>query len=653
MNQRILKVFILIIQLTSLFLSALADKKRIKICFKETNMSNSYDKNYWENYGEKLKNFFAEKVKDNEKLKDYVLDIYVYSYYMKSKAEVYMYSFNSPEIIGYTKDLGKRLLRGEYDMVVIDDRILFSEYALIESDQVAKNMDVRYPSSDLLHDLTKYIDKKDLEFHDPKIVSGGMYNDRIIGLPYETDFDVMYFPKEESDTVKRDFIQSLLDNMESYTWRNLITKVIHRSLPFRISLYDDYDVMNYIIEYTSCLYNLSYDYDPYFYKIFYNETSIDYYTDFTQFIYDGSEDEEARWQIFTKMDDLFVSFLKGETTIFTARASNMLAFEQNNKDYIPSLPPKYKTATLQNYLVANKYSKISPDVLAEVALILTSKEAQLLRAESFATVPTFDFTRNSTDTDIQNYCKKRPFICDSMEKMDKLYVRDIFSNDHHKYMVPFYEVMNSIPQIFKLFFRLEELPVIRNSMFNMYEFVTNNLQVYKTLTIILISVVIAIFIFTIFMTYHLREHPFIKVISPIFCNLIVAGCIINSTKVLKFIPPYSYTKIKLFLILETLGTNLIFIPMFAVAYRIYRIFKAKTLISIGLNDKRLILYVIATICVSLIYHLVIIFSCDFYYESVGSLKEGRVPIGYYTHHDILHKIYQIYLTFIVKIKINF
>ncbi|ORX59214.1 hypothetical protein BCR36DRAFT_408728 [Piromyces finnis] len=148
------------------------------------------------------------------------------------------------------------------------------------------------------------------------------------------------------------------------------------------------------------------------------------------------------------------------------------------------------------------------------------------------------------------------------------------------------------------------------------------------------------------MTYKLKEHPYIKVISPLFCNLIVVGCILNMFKLIKFIPPYSIGKMKLFSIIGTLGTNLIYIPMFVVAYRIFRIYKTKSFMSKSLNNQRLLFAVILTISIAVIYKLVIIFTCRFYYESVGSVKYARIPVGYYSNHETLDKIYQIYLTII-------
>ncbi|ORX50026.1 hypothetical protein BCR36DRAFT_327497, partial [Piromyces finnis] len=148
------------------------------------------------------------------------------------------------------------------------------------------------------------------------------------------------------------------------------------------------------------------------------------------------------------------------------------------------------------------------------------------------------------------------------------------------------------------------------------------------------------------MAYRLRNHPYIKVISPVFCNLIVGGCALNMIKLLKYIPSYSIAKIKIFVVIEALGTNLIYIPMFAVAYRIYCIFKTKSIMSNKLDNKRLLYSIMTAISIAVIYKVVIIFSCEFFYEAIGSIGYSRIPVGEYSNYQSLNKVYQAYLGFV-------
>ena len=331
---------------------------------------------------------------------------------------------------------------------------------------------------------------------------------------------------------------------------------------------------------------------------------------------------------------------------FKAKASNNLLIKSlnNNTDIPLTLPPKYQSVTTYKYLVASKFSKIEPEILAKVVLILTSKEAQLLRADNFGSIPTFDFTKK--DSDLQNYCNKNQIICNAMEKMKKIYLRDIFKSDT---MVPFFEIECLVPVRIKNYVLNNNYEYIKATFVNMNEFITDHLGLYGVLSMILIILTILFFVFIIFMTYKLRNHPYIKVISPIFCILILIGCILNLIKTMKYVPPYSEMKIKVFLMIGTIGTNLIYIPMFGVTYRIFLIFNNQSLKSSSISNKRLLIGVISIMSISVIYNLIIVLIKRFYYVSIGDVNNPRIPLGRYEDYYPLNQIYQGYLMFIVCI----
>ncbi|OUM63269.1 hypothetical protein PIROE2DRAFT_10238 [Piromyces sp. E2] len=486
-------------------------------------------------------------------------------------------------------------------MVVLDDRVLLNDISLMESHIIKQNTNYEHPSLDLFHDLSKYISKKDLEIHDSKIVSGGMYEDKIIGIPYEFDFDVMYYHKGEVNSKTYNDTQLLVDNMENYTWNELLDQMSRNSQPFRLSLADDT-------------------------YLFYNETSLEFYPKFRDLVVSISYKNDARKTALTSIKELYDDFVKNATTFFKAKASHSIYFKNEflNSEILLTLPPKYQTAITHNYIVANKHSDIDPEILAEVALVLTDKDAQLVRSEIFNSIPTFDFTKKDSDLYIQKYCNNHSVICDAIDKMKKLYVRDIFKSD---YMIPFYEIMGYVPIKFKNYFiDPTDLELVRKSFVNMNEFITSHLEIYEVFSIIMVSITIIILIFFIFMTNKLKNHSYIKVISPQFCNLIVIGCILNLLKIFKFIPPYSSAKIKIFLILGTIGTSLIYIPMFAVVYRIYRIYKSKTFMSNTLSNKHLLIGVLMAVSISIIYNTVVVFTNRFYYITVGTINASRFPI---------------------------
>jgi len=625
-------------------LTVYANKQRIKIGLREIDMPYSISTKQLDEYKNKLNEYFVEKTKDDEKLNKYELDFYFYPFPdvdVNGRSLIHMLMVNLCH-----KSLPKR----EYDMLVLDDRVLLNDVGLMEGQLIHQNNHFKHPSLDTLHDLTKYISKEDLEFHDPKILSGGMFENRIIGIPFEFDFDVMYYHKNEFNSNENNDIQSLLNNMENITWKELIENLKSKTLPLILSFADDDNLLNFVMEYTSNQYNLSSEYDPNYFKLFYNDTSIQYYTDLRDLIIptiDKSRYDNNLRNIATiTLDDAFYDFINNNSTFFRGKASHSILFKSNyTNDEIPlTLPPKYQSATIHKYLVANKFSKISPEILADVALVLADKDAQLFRSEIFSTIPTFDFTKKDSE-EVQKYCNTNPIICNAMDKMKKLYVRDIFKFDD---MITFYEIIGFIPIKFKNLFITNNVNYIKDAFKNAYEFVTNDLGPYKIFSIFITFLTIMLFVLIIYMTHKLKDHAYIKVISPIFCNLIIIGCIINLLKIFKYIPPYSSSKIKIFLILGTIGTNLIYIPMFAVAYRIFRIYKTKAFMSNSLNNKRLLICVLIAVSVSVIYNSVVAFTNRFYYITIGTINNMRFPVGYYSNYNTLNKIYQVYLTTVVR-----
>ncbi|OUM63268.1 hypothetical protein PIROE2DRAFT_61391 [Piromyces sp. E2] len=635
-------LFLRMVFIFYLFVTAYtANKQRIKIGVKESDMSTIVKQMNLDEYKNYLNNYFIERTKDNEELNKYELDLYDYPYPIDRTGRSTALTF----MINLCR---KHLPNRDYDLLVLDDRILFNEIALMESEWVLQHNHYKHPSLELFHDLSKYISKKDLEIHDPKIVSGGIFEDNIIGIPYEFDFDVMYYRNREVNSKAYNDTQLLVDHMENNTWDELLNQMSINSQPLNISLADDSSTLNFVIEYTSNYYNLSSEYDPNYIKLFYNDTAYEYYPKIRNFVVSISKNSDPKNTALTSREELFENFVDNTTTFFKARASHSIFFkdEMLNSDILLTLPPKYQSATTHSYLVANKFSKIDPEILAKVALLLTDKDTQLFRAEKICSIPTFDFTKKDSDPVIQTYCSNNPVICNAIDKMKKLYIRDIFKSD---YMTAFYEIICFMPIKFKNYFiDPTDLELIRKSFINMNEFITSDLGVFGILSLIIISLTIIIFIYINIMTYKFKEHPYIKVISPIFCNLIVLGCIINLIKIIKYFPPFSIGKIKVILILETIGTNLIYIPMFAVAYRIFRIYKTKTLMSFALNNKHLLIGVLVIINIAVIYRVIIVFTERFYYLSVGSVNISRIPVGNYTNINTYNNYYQIYFTTIVS-----
>jgi len=96
------------------------------------------------------------------------------------------------EYAQYLDCLIKELKSSLYDMVLMEDRLLFSDNSYIHNFYIEKSYGEN-KINDYLMDLSRYEHSYDLKFNDIHILEGGKYkNKNLIGLPYEIDFDLLY-----------------------------------------------------------------------------------------------------------------------------------------------------------------------------------------------------------------------------------------------------------------------------------------------------------------------------------------------------------------------------------------------------------------------------------------------------------------------------
>ncbi|ORX48397.1 hypothetical protein BCR36DRAFT_354705 [Piromyces finnis] len=143
--------------------------------------------------------------------------------------------------------------------------------------------------------------------------------------------------------------------------------------------------------------------------------------------------------------------------------------------------------------------------------------------------------------------------------------------------------------------------------------------------------------------YKYKEHPYIKVVSPLFCNIVVFGCILNIISIVIRLPPYFILKARLFIVFTTIKYCCIYIPMFIITYRIYRIFNSKLVISKSLSNKRLLLLFFGIFLATTIYRTIIAFIDNVYYMSYGDILTARFPMYEYNAYDYDHYVYEYYL----------
>lgn len=628
-----------LLTLICLTLKVFGEKTSIKILLKKPDMLNIEDNLEWEiRYNELMNNYFMEKNADNSDLKQVklIFDFYNIEYGGSSKVHSEYYNYTD-KIINYLK-------YGEYDMVVLDDRILFNDISLIETNHLVNEFGYMKPSLELLMDMTKYVKNKNFDYHNLKVLKDGIYKDKVYGLPYEIDFDLLYYYNNIPSVVE------LVKRMNDITWDEIVA--IYKDsgyFPLTMGLNDDDDLLNLMIEYASNHYNLMKEYDSKYFKVFYNETGQDLFNKFYDFIINYTNDEPYYNTLYINQEDAIKIFIEKKAIFFKGKATHndTICYES----YISStLPPKYITTVIEKYIVINKQSNIDYQLLTEVAYQLTSKDMQIFRAKHLNTIPTFDISKREIDEDINRYCQIKPDMCNILEKMKPLYIKDIFNV---KYGTSYYEIATLLPTVIRNYIMNHDISLITFALKNNDVLISMNMGKYKILSYLVACIPASLaLLFIIFVSYH-RWHPYIRVMSPSFCIMIISGMVMNIFKIFLLLPPYSIPKTKFYFIYITLNTNLIYIPMFAVIYKIYNVYQSKSRYIKSLTDNQLLKIIGSIILVTILYRIIIIFTCDFYYISYGDILDPRFPVYGYSNYNIHNTIYQGYLYFIVFILLLF
>jgi len=289
-------------------------------------------------YESKINTYFSEMKKNNSDLQDYNLSFLFYNYVTSS-------AYSNGAFLLYSIDIMEGWVNGDYDLMIFDDRFLFSEMSFMESDWVEYYLNCRKPSIELLTDITDYVKDKDLSYHDPKILSNGKYDDRIYGLPYEIDFNLLYYSDENLKA------KEIAETLPNNTWDDVLQKMDLLEDSLQIALGDDMALLDFFAEYTNTYYNTTKEYDPKYYKLFYNETGEDLFISFRHFLSTITGVNEKRVEklvdkekiynylfqiignsVFLSLDDAYSDFMKNKSIFYRGKASNYPIFRLNNNN---------------------------------------------------------------------------------------------------------------------------------------------------------------------------------------------------------------------------------------------------------------------------------------------------------------------------------
>jgi len=302
----IISFFIIII----FSLSCWSQKITLQLLMREPDLPVYRDLEKWKtDYIDLVNNYLEQKYINNDIAYNVEVAINFYPYFPVN--EVFTSELNEFIIntFGYW-------MNSTFDLGIFDDRLLYSEFSLMESDVVRGYFKTRKPSIDYFVDLTKYIPKKELEYNDPEILNNSYYDGHIYALPYERDFDILYYLKNNE---KSNYIAQ---SMENLNWEEFLALMNFQTKdPLAVPLGDDDDLLNFLFEYVNTKYNTSEDKDKNYYDQFVNEKSEIIFKSFYDFVITYTKNQ-LNHTIRIGYDEAYSAFLERQLTFYKGKASH-------------------------------------------------------------------------------------------------------------------------------------------------------------------------------------------------------------------------------------------------------------------------------------------------------------------------------------------
>ncbi|OUM70050.1 hypothetical protein PIROE2DRAFT_2006 [Piromyces sp. E2] len=589
-----------------------AHNNNIKILIGKSDVK---EKGYLEKYNQKIKEYLTSK----GTLSKYNVE---FSYCKPEPSDGVIVI----EYIGYLKydleysrnyNCTLRALKGEeYDMFILDNEFFFSDNS--KATNVVLNGYYRMLRlSEYYYDYNSHVESIELNHHDKKILEEGYINDNLYGLPYEVDFNLLYYHENYSsfkDILSNDVSNSISNdisnnisnstiNLDNNTVKNILSNDIPNTISnstinlddnasnqdglLSIGLKNNDELLSTFAEYLSYKYDITNENkNPL--DIFFKPNNV--VADFKNYLmkYTGFNITKT---LETDLRQAYNSFINQEKILFKGKASYYKDLKNNpNISVFPNALPKNRSAFQQKYLVINKNTLKPINDLISLALELTSIEMQNYRADVFGTVPTFDI-KNEADVNVKAYCAKNLDICNVYRKiepirMDQFFIKNDFSANYleTRAFLPSFlnqNIMNSTVNDTENFNIL-----IRNILND--EKASNNEYKYFIGDYANFILIIG-FVIIIFLVMKNRKHPYLKVISPKLATLNIVGYIINLSSYIFYKNSDTKFLCHCNLIYKVIGINLTFLPIIAIIFRIYYIYTNISEVNYGkkVNDNRL------------------------------------------------------------------
>jgi len=501
----------------------------------------------------------------------------------------------------YYKNLAKAVKDNTYDMMVISGNTLFSDVSDIESGYVHDKADMRQMHRNF-EDLTDYISKDKLSFHNESIVEGGYHKGRLYGIPFETDFDVIYYRKDSPKL--KNF------NLQNSTWEDLMAnKYIYKEKEsLGIPLSEEEEKINLFIEYFNDEMDLKNEFER-----LYTENSRTLISNFAQFALKTKAEKST-------LKDIYEQYINKNIVFFKGKASYFYSLRKLNTNHTVTLLPHDYSVLDSKYLVISKNSKIDKRTLVNIALELTSKETQLMKAKRYGCIPTFSL---SVEDKVPNYK-----VYELFNNMKPINVKEIFIGEKS---APYAETRMLLPESIDGLIGMdmkhtEFSNILENVKKVLFEKIGIKKLPFYVLNIPMVVFIVYAVVFIGLVIKH-RNHPHMKLFSPNFCIIIIIAITMRIIHVSNKLLVQDSNLCQYIYVYESLYTDLNLFPMVAVTYRIYKIFcnTSKFKVTRNLNRNVIIFFIVGMI-VMMSYSI----TCsqvflEFFFESSGKITTYRQP----------------------------
>jgi len=527
--------------------------------------------------------------------------------------------FKSPYTldIEYAKSFNciiRELKRSNYDLMILDDRFLFSDNSYLDNTVLQSE----FSYSKVIDYLAEYnIVNENINFHDRNILKDGKGDTELLyGLPYELDFDVLYY--HDVDEGLKDSLSLKVKELQSDEKVNDIVSA---------GLKNNDELFNLLAEFLSYQYGLPKENDPESYTSLYKDKEI---LNSLRKYMKGLMGSDIEKTLSTTVEEAYTNFAEGKKPLLKGKASYYNGLNQNPEIIVKaSALPENKSVITEKYVVMNRNSLKPKETLQQIALQLTSKEMQYYRALQFGSIPTFDFKNLSEDA--TSYCQAHAEMCELLKTISPIRIRNIVRK--RNYSASFLESRLIVPTALRESLTDSSNDIVQKAFLNILDISNKNFEQTKVdlflimfLVLNVITIIIAILLFLVILkVYRNRKHPYIKAVSPQLTNLTILGII------LKIIYPYFFLLIdtrflcRMSVIVNFEINNITFIPLFAIIFRIYYIYTNISSVSYGkkLHDKRLIIYILIGLVIAFFAAYGISYFGYFNLTTTGSLTDNR------------------------------